>query len=74
MVERELFESAVRMGRAALEASGIAMREIDRVESEYRTRDSDRLEQQQATGDLHAGWDRSFSANRPLPDEEATPA
>ena len=44
--ERELFESAVVMGRAALEASGIDQREIDRVEREYRMRDCERLERQ----------------------------
>src|SRR5207302_5231580 len=37
--ERELFESAVAMGRAALKANGIGGSEIDRVEREYRRRD-----------------------------------
>src|SRR4030095_1838292 len=44
--ERELCESAVAMGRAALKASGIDPREIDRVEREYRMRDCERLERQ----------------------------
>ena len=68
--ERELFESAVAMGRAALKASGVEVREIDRVDREYRMRDCERLERQSATGDLHAGEERSFSADRGLPDEE----
>jgi len=68
--ERELFESAVAMGKAALKAHGIAQREIDRVDSEYRMRDCERLERQSATGDLAAGQDRSFAPERPLPDEE----
>ena len=68
--ERELFESAVAMGRAALKASGVEVREIDRVDREYRMRDCERLERQSATGDLHAGEERSFSADRALPDEE----
>jgi monovalent cation:proton antiporter-2 (CPA2) family protein len=68
--ERELFESAVAMGRAALKASGIDQKEIDRVDREYRLRDCDRLERQRATGDVRAGWDTAFSADRPLPDEE----
>jgi voltage-gated potassium channel Kch len=68
--ERELFESAVLMGRAALKASGIEPREIDRVEREYRMRDCERLERQTATGDLHAGQERSFAEDRALPDEE----
>jgi voltage-gated potassium channel Kch len=73
--ERELFEGAVAMGRAALKASGIERSEIDRVDREYRMRDCERLERQSATGDLHAGMERSFSAERALPDAEpAAPA
>jgi glutathione-regulated potassium-efflux system protein KefB len=69
--ERELFESAVAMGRAALKASGIDSQEIDRVESEYRMRDCERLERQTRTGDIKAGWERAFTADRGLPDEGA---
>jgi monovalent cation:proton antiporter-2 (CPA2) family protein len=73
--ERELFESAVAMGRAALKASGIQKDEVDRVDREYRLRDCQRLERQSATGDLHAGLERSFGATRSLPDEpERDPA
>jgi monovalent cation:proton antiporter-2 (CPA2) family protein len=68
--ERELFESAVAMGRAALKASGIATDEIARVERAYRRQDCERLELQSATGDLHAGQERAFGENRSLPDEE----
>ena len=74
LAERELFESAVVMGKAALRASGIDPREVSRVEGEYRMRDCERLERQQETGDIRAGWETAFGANRPLPDEEATPA
>ena len=70
--ERELFESAVAMGRAALRASGIPNDEVDRVEHEYRSRDCERLERQSATGDIRAGWERSFGEDRALPD--AAPA
>ena len=68
--ERELFESAVAMGRAALRAIGIDQAEIDRVEREYRFRDCRRLERQSATGDVRAGWETAFAADRPLPEEE----
>ena len=68
--QRELFESAVVMGRAALKASGIDGHEIERVEREYRSRDCERLELQSASGDLHAGLERSFNADRPLPEDE----
>jgi monovalent cation:proton antiporter-2 (CPA2) family protein len=67
--ERELFESAIAMGRAALRASGIESPEIDRVEREYRMRDCERLERQAETGDLKAGWDRAFKPDSALPDE-----
>ena len=69
--EREMFESAVVMGRAALKASGIDAQEVDRVEREYRMRDCERLERQTATGDIKAGWERAFAPERPLPEEEA---
>jgi glutathione-regulated potassium-efflux system protein KefB len=68
--QRELFESAVAMGRAALKAVGEPVVEIDRVESEYRMRDCERLELQSATGDLRAGWERAFAPDRPLQDKE----
>ena len=69
--QRELFESAVKMGRAALRNSGIEPSEIDRVEREYRLRDCERLERQAETGDIRAGLERSFAPDRGLPDEEA---
>jgi len=72
--ERELFEGAVAMGRAALKVSGIEPAEIDRVEREYRMRDCERLERQSATGDLHAGQETSFTPDRTLPDEARGPA
>jgi voltage-gated potassium channel Kch len=67
--ERELFEGAVAMGRAALKANGIDKQEIDRVEHEYRMRDCARLERQSATGNVRAGWETSFAPDRPLPEE-----
>jgi voltage-gated potassium channel Kch len=67
--QRELFESAIVMGRAALKASGVGGGEVERVEREYRMRDCERLERQSASGDLHAGQETSFT-EAPLPDEE----
>jgi voltage-gated potassium channel Kch len=67
--QRELFESAVAMGRAALKAVGVASSEAERVEDEYRMRDCERLELQSASGDLRAGLERSFAPDRSLPDE-----
>jgi monovalent cation:proton antiporter-2 (CPA2) family protein len=70
LAERELFEGAVVIGKAALRASGIAPGEVERVEREYRLRDCERLERQAESGDLHAGEERSF-VSAPLPEEPA---
>ena len=72
--ERELFEGAVAMGRAALKAHGIEPAEIDRVEREYRMRDCERLERQSATGDLHAGEETAFRPDQALPEPARDPA
>jgi voltage-gated potassium channel Kch len=69
--ERELFESAVAMGREALKANGISREEIERVEREYRSRDCERLERQAETGDIKAGWETAFTPDQPLPEEPA---
>jgi len=74
LAQRELFESAVVMGREALLKLGVAEREVKRVESEYRSRDAERLERQSATGDLRAASDRMFTNTQGLDDEEAPAA
>ena len=72
LAQRELFESAIRMGREALVKFGFSEREAQRVEREYRERDQERLELQSKTGDLHSGKERMFGTNKSLADE--TPA
>ncbi len=52
---REVYESAVKLGRDALDALGYNDDEQDYAVRCYRQRDDDRLEAQGATGDLHAG-------------------
>ena len=69
--QRELFESAVAMGRAALRSLGIAASEVERVDDEYRMRDCERLELQSATGDLRAGLERQFTPDQSLPDQRS---
>ena len=64
--QRELFESAVTMGSAALRKLGVDDAAVERVEEEYRLRDCERLERQSRSGDLHAGEDRMFRPDRPL--------
>ena len=71
LIQREMFESAVVMGREALLKLGIAQREADRVEASYRQRDTERLQVQSKTGDLRAARDRMFGADSSLPDEQA---
>jgi monovalent cation:proton antiporter-2 (CPA2) family protein len=68
--QRELFESAVKMGRKALGRLGIEAAEIDRVEEAYRLRDCERLERQREEGDYRAGRDQIFAENRALADPE----
>jgi glutathione-regulated potassium-efflux system protein KefB len=67
---REVFESAVAMGREALGHFGVAGDELDRVEREYRERDQVRLDEQAASGDLHALKDMMFRPDNPLGDQE----
>ncbi|HUG46018.1 MAG TPA: cation:proton antiporter [Sphingomicrobium sp.] len=71
LVQREMFESAVRMGRETLVQLGIPEREALRVEREYRERDEERLELQSRTGDPHSGKERMFAVNRPIEEESA---
>jgi monovalent cation:proton antiporter-2 (CPA2) family protein len=68
--QRELFESAVVMGRKALKLAGLSADDIDEVENAYRSRDCERLEQQSETGNLRAGIERMFGTNRSLFDDE----
>jgi monovalent cation:proton antiporter-2 (CPA2) family protein len=67
LLQRELLDSAVAMGRAALSKLGIAEREVARVEREFRARDLQRLRLQGESGDLRVGMERSFS-RAPLDD------
>jgi voltage-gated potassium channel Kch len=70
LLQRELFESAVLMGREALQRLGVPEGEAKRVEREYRMRDCERLELQRSTGDLYSGRERMFATDRAMPEEE----
>ena len=67
---RELFESAVAMGREALSLFCIDAEEVSRVEREYRARDQERLVGQTASGDLHTLSERMFGPDNPLADRQ----
>ena len=53
-IVREVLESAVKMGRMALDSVGVDGAEIDRVEDRYRRRDRERLKVQRDGGDIRA--------------------
>ncbi len=57
-VVREVLDSAVRMGRLAMEAVGVDVEQIDRTEDLYRKRDRERLNIQLEVGDLREARDR----------------
>jgi glutathione-regulated potassium-efflux system protein KefB len=63
---REVFESAVEMGREALALFCVDEGEVDRVERVYRQRDLQRLDLQSASGDLHALEETMFRPNNPI--------
>jgi voltage-gated potassium channel Kch len=65
---REVFESAVLMGRQALARFSVTEEEIQRVEAEFRRRDAERLADQSRSGDLHANQHLMFRPDRALPD------
>jgi glutathione-regulated potassium-efflux system protein KefB len=71
---REVFESAVHMGRDALKAFAVSKEEVERVESEFRNRDAERLRGQSQSGDLHDTEHLMFKPDRPLPDDEPVEA
>jgi glutathione-regulated potassium-efflux system protein KefB len=66
---REVFESAVIMGREALARFDLSEEEVMRVERAYRDRDRERLEGQSKSGDLHTLKERMFRPDNPLEDE-----
>ena len=55
---REMMESAVQMGRAAMEFLGDSVEDIDRAEEQYRDRDAERLAVQKEKNDYRAARDR----------------
>jgi glutathione-regulated potassium-efflux system protein KefB len=67
---REVFESAVLMGREALSVFGVSPEEAARVEQEYRARDAERLEGQSKSGDLHTLQERMFTPGHPIAEVE----
>lgn len=70
---REVFESAVTMGRDALVALAVPRSDADSIEREYRRRDGDRMIAQSRTGDLHAEKETIFTPGNRFEEEAADP-
>jgi monovalent cation:proton antiporter-2 (CPA2) family protein len=72
---RDVYESAICMGRMALGAVEIDEEEIDRTEERYRQLDTKRLAAQSEAGDLHAGDELMVRPGTPTPEpaEDAIP-
>lgn len=70
---REVFESAVLMGRQALATFGVEEEEAGSIERRVRARDAERLESQTRSGDLHALSDRLFRPPGALGESEGQP-
>jgi monovalent cation:proton antiporter-2 (CPA2) family protein len=73
-IYREVFESAVCMGREALCKLGIASEEVDRIERAYRERDTSRLASQSSSGDIKADKHTIFRPGEEIGDEEGAAA
>ncbi|WP_420141790.1 cation:proton antiporter [Sphingomonas sp.] len=69
MVVREVFESAISMGRRTLATLGVAEDRITRIESVYRARDKERLRVQVETGIFSDEARRMFQPSRPFIDD-----
>ncbi|MCB5425801.1 cation:proton antiporter [Altererythrobacter sp. CC-YST694] len=63
-VMREVLESAVAMGRLALENLGLGQDEIERAEDVFRANDRERLHDQFASGDVRSARDKILTEPR----------
>jgi glutathione-regulated potassium-efflux system protein KefB len=72
-VVREVFESAVLMGKGVLERLGVPEEDVARIERVFRDRDAERLEEQIRSGDLHGLKERMFRPDAPMGESEGQP-
>ncbi|MBL0924097.1 MAG: cation:proton antiporter [Sphingomonadaceae bacterium] len=63
VIVREVFESSIKLAIEGLKSLGFAKPQIERVVSEFRTRDRNRLTAQYESGDMHAGQRHSFGGD-----------
>jgi len=69
-VIREVFESAVLMGRKVLKTLGVDDERIARIETAYRARDKERLRVQADKGVFSEEARTMFNFSKPLLDED----
>ncbi len=62
-VQREVIESAIKMGTNALLKFGLKHNKVDKIAKEYRRRDLERLQMQHEEGDMKAGLHMSFGGD-----------
>lgn len=65
-VVREVYESAVAMGRTALERLGLDPDQVDEIERQYRENDRKRLDVQISSGALEAAKDLMYRPGRTM--------
>ena len=72
---REVYESAIKMARMALDGMGVGLEQSDRAESLYRQRDRERLGKQIEANDIRAGRDHIITERQggPAPIETGDP-
>jgi len=63
---REVYESAVSMGRIALEKLGLDAEQVDEVERQYRDNDRKRLDMQISSGALETAKDLMYRPGRTM--------
>ncbi len=61
---REVYESAICMGRQVLESLQVESEEIDRIEADYRERDQRRLQRQHDSDDIRTGLSLLYRPGR----------
>jgi glutathione-regulated potassium-efflux system protein KefB len=61
---REVYESAICMGREVLKSLDVGAEEIDRIEADYRERDSRRLQLQHDNKDIRTGLGLMYRPGR----------
>jgi voltage-gated potassium channel Kch len=71
---REVFESAICMGREVLGTLGLHEEEVDRIERAYRERDGARLLRQSESGDLTVDKHTIFRPGEVMGEDEGEPA